>query len=255
MITYWASLYNKYYCCFLQPPQTPLVHLSITHKPLSWERLFFLDPSEQYMEKPETTSGVKTGESILPSSVQINFLQSFCFSSDNISSDVVPGLIPASFDALKFSNEQYPTLICMYIFFFSASKEYFLMIFQCLFRSFLSQSSFLFGEESLCVSSDVTLTLYSDRKYAAMKSFLCVNIKIQRKYLNYLQDLPLGYPLPLKSVLALVFTSLRSINPTPRQFPKPPPNLLLPWFASPKDSKTHSAHFMLVQKFIVSTGI
>lgn len=108
----------------------------------------------------------------------------------------------------------------MYIFLFSASKEYFPMIFQCLFRSFLSRSNFLFGEESLYVFSDVTLTLYSHCKYSAMKSFLCV------RYPNYLQDLPLGHPFPLKSVLALVFPSVRSINPTPRQFPKPPPKFL-----------------------------
>lgn len=114
------------YCCFLDPPQTLLVHFSITHKPLSWE-LFFLNHSEQYMEKPDTTSVFKTGESIVPPSAQIHFFQPFCFSSDNISSDVIPGLIPGSFDALKLPKEQYPTLICMYIFLFSASKEYFPM--------------------------------------------------------------------------------------------------------------------------------
>jgi len=62
------------------------------------------------MEKPETTSERNTGESSVPSPAQINFFHPFhYFSSDNVSSDVIPGLISGSFDALKFPKGQYST--------------------------------------------------------------------------------------------------------------------------------------------------
>lgn len=39
----------------------------------------------------------------------MSFTPSYFFSSKNISSDVIPGLIPGSFDALKFPKEQHST--------------------------------------------------------------------------------------------------------------------------------------------------
>lgn len=106
------SLYrpNKLLSNFLAPPQSLPLHLSITHKHLSRKKLCSLEPSEQNVEKPETTSVFNTRESIVPSPEQINFFHPlYYFSSDNVSSDVIPGLISGSFDALKFPKEQYST--------------------------------------------------------------------------------------------------------------------------------------------------
>lgn len=100
---------NKLLSNFLAPPQSLLVLLSVTHKHLSRKKSCSPKPSKQNREKPETTSVFNTGESIVPSLAQINFFHPLYFISSVVSSDVIPGLISGSFDALKFPKEQYST--------------------------------------------------------------------------------------------------------------------------------------------------